>query len=167
MITFDSYDELRAWFAKATVEEVIALIVEMREADYSGDDTHEWELCELASLRHDQQLAEIPHPDCCEAQQKWPTVYMHLHFDGHKDRYVGEPYWSAAKVERVRDGYKAPEPWCCPYCGTRLPKFVKRTDELPQPMMDHDGYHCRTCGERPDVCACHPFHVAWRLEKRQ
>ena len=167
-MTFSTYDELRAWFAKATVAEVIACITEMRKAEYSGDETHEWELCELSTLRHAQQLAEIPHPDCCEAQQKWPTVYMYLPWDDKNDRYGREnPIWSAQTLERVSDCFNAPEAWCCPYCGTRLPKFVKRTDELPQPMMDHGPYHCETCGERPDVCSCHPHEVAWRLEKRQ
>jgi len=157
--------------ASELIQRIQALRDKEAKSKVGLSEEDEDELGELQCQRHDEQIREIPSPQCCEAMRQFPAVYMYLPWDEKNDQYGSEnPQWHLSLPEhlsRLTRGtlYRdAPEARHCPYCGKRLPKFVKRTDELPQPMMNHEAHYCRTCNERNNECVCHPHEVAWRLE---
>lgn len=155
--------------ASKLIQRIKALRDKEAKSKVGLSEADEDDLGELQGLRHDQQLAEIPYPQCCEAMRDFPAVYMHLPWNEDDDCYGSEnPEWRLVLPEHapVKERYSTnrPAPRYCPYCGKRLPKFVKRTDDLPQPMMKHGPHYCETCNERNNECTCHPHEVAWRLE---
>ena len=58
-----------------------------------------------------------------------------------------------------------PEPKFCPYCGTALPKLVRKKP-MPKNIcrVTDGGYYCSTCRERLDNCLCDPPASAFEPE---
>lgn len=153
--------------ASELIQRIQALRDKEAKSKVGLTEDEEDELGELQGQRHQQQLKEIPSPQCCESMREWPAVYMYLPWDEDHDRYgIENPEWRLVIPEHIplKDRYAdRPAPTYCPYCGKKLPKFVKRTDELPQPMMAHGPYYCETCGERNQDCTCHPHETIYEL----
>lgn len=146
---------------------LINRIAELRKREYDDDFTEEDEdlLGELQGERYLQQLAEIPAPTCCAAMMQFQCVYMHIPWDEENDKHGTEnPEWRTQKLERVHDPWEAPPAKFCPYCGKRLPLFVKRDPkDVPKPLMAHGPHYCETCGERNQECTCHPHETIYEL----
>lgn len=53
----------------------------------------------------------------------------------------------------------------CPFCGTKLPGFEKKT--RPPKMIckpASDGDYCETCYQRAGYCRCYPREAAFTLK---
>lgn len=58
-----------------------------------------------------------------------------------------------------------PEPTHCPFCGTPLPKMVRK-DPIPPHIcrVTDGGYYCDTCKQRLNACICDPPEAAFEPE---
>jgi hypothetical protein len=103
-------------------------------------------------------------PKCCERAQKEKAVYLRV-----KDGYYGNNINRDSPVEWVTSGW-ADELNCqqevpanfCPFCGTKVPRIVKRKDPPEKVITVSDGgYYCDTCKKRLNVCECECIEALW------
>ena len=129
------------------------------------------ELERLYSERRREQFAAVVRPTCCEAIQKYPVLSFVVHHDegdtskanGHWHIRVSEKFWYDFHVGDL-DAYMLgmPEPEYCPFCGTPVPKMVRKNPPPPHICKVTDGgYYCDTCTERLDGCICDPSAAAF------
>jgi hypothetical protein len=62
---------------------------------------------------------------------------------------------------------KAPDPKFCPFCGTPLPKLVKKKRPPKVQLVEDGGYYCSTCGERIRSCECPYPEQAYEPERKK
>lgn len=123
---------------------------------------------------HIKQMLSIPRPMCCEAAKTHPAITLSV--DDGNDSNTGTARWyitlndaivRAIFSERKDQWYNnIPEPKFCPYCGTPLPKMVRK-NPMPEGIcrITDGGYYCDTCGKRGDNCTCLPPSAAFEEEK--
>lgn len=138
-----------------------------KKNDRTDEEESEYEkICDV--LLKEQTLA-VPRPPCCKAAQEYPQLLFFAE-DGLEPT---KGHWSLAHIREVhaylpdlatRWGDAFPEPKFCSYCGTALPKMVRKPAErLPKPLcvVEDGGYYCSTCHERGGVCLCLPPAAAF------
>jgi hypothetical protein len=144
----------------------------------SLDDMTKDEWKEFVALEKEIREADMDafiFPTCCEEARKHPSVFVGVNvYDG--DSREAEAMWIVPPIpiNDVRthlmekygtDGLLRPSPKFCPYCGTPLPKLVRK-DPFPEEtcVVEDGGYYCSTCKERLNCCICFPSEHAWKIE---
>lgn len=143
-------------------------------AGLTGPEDVEYE--ELMSDRHAEVMDMIPLPTCCEAVRTHPAVVFTVDY-GDGDSHKSEGRWYIAKHQELMHQRSAadpqyyrqpvPEPKFCPYCGTALPKMVRK-NPIPKTVcqVTDGGYYCATCRERLNCCLCDPLSSAFEPEQK-
>lgn len=129
------------------------------------------ELEELLAQRRRGQFAAVVHPNCCAAIQKYPLLTFRVKYP-ESDSATASGKWAV----RVDEGFwydyytedlskyigEMPEPEYCPFCGTHVPKMVRKDPPPPHVCRVTDGgYYCDTCKQRLNECICDPPSAAF------
>lgn len=106
-------------------------------------------------------------PNCCEAVQKWKTIYIATDITTETlgtDNEVLQPFWYAGfNKDVLATRFNIPKVTFCHFCGTKLPEIVPSGITKQIGEDDGDGY-CAKCGERCMCCHCLPPQCAWKPE---
>jgi hypothetical protein len=133
----------------------------------------EREFDELWEKRRSEQFAAVPRPTCCEDIQRYPILFFSVNRgkdDTSKDSgrwqiRVSEGFWYDFHVGDL-DSYITgmPDPEYCPFCGTHVPKMVRKDPPPPNICRVTDGgYYCDTCKLRLNECICDPPAAAFEI----
>jgi hypothetical protein len=126
------------------------------------------EFGDLCEKRREEIMLMIPLPQCCEGAKKYPAVHFEVGGGDEDSHKVDGRWWVGLfkELEHVlarkdRDYYANadafPEPKFCPYCGTPLPRMVRKKPMPPNICRVQDGgYYCSTCRENLNGCLCDP-----------
>jgi hypothetical protein len=92
-------------------------------------------------------------PVCCRDSVLRKTIRLDVEDGGKPERAV----WRAATYDELGSWNHPIEARFCPFCGKSLPE-MQRMANPPSPLcvIEDGGYRCSTCGERLNVCECHP-----------
>lgn len=133
----------------------------------------EQEFEDLLRNRRQEQRDAIPRPTCCAEILKYPVITFSIKnsygcrdtnkAEGHWHFRVGESFWYDFGVGDLSEYITGvPDPKYCPFCGTPVPKMVRKNPPPPNICRVTDGgYHCDICHERLDACICDPPSAAF------
>jgi hypothetical protein len=122
----------------------------------------------------DTRINSIPIPKCCEEQRARPTIMAMIDFGDDDDTSLLEPKWFVARLKTFdtvryhedRNAIPSNEPRFCPYCGTQLPRLVRKKKPPKKLCRVVDGgFYCDNCKERLNECSCYPPEAAWEVEE--
>jgi hypothetical protein len=151
--------------------------LEERESAADGlSQAEKWELRDLRDSRQEEILGRIPVPPCCTEARRYPTIVFAVRYGEEIPSNQATGRWEAAVhpravSEKAKDAAwyeNYPEPKFCPFCGTRVPKMVRKD---PPPtnicLVQDGGYYCSTCKERLNDCVCDPLSSAFEPEHEE
>lgn len=126
-------------------------------ADMDEEDLTEAQYRELQDLNEAwerEQLEARFNPACCDAMRRTRAIVYDV------DIYHDEPSSWRLRLAPAHslNTAKVPSPTFCPFCGSRVPHVVSKS-EPPTPLMvcTDGGYYCDTCEKRLIACLCwHP-----------
>ncbi len=156
---------------------------EKRDGEGKFSEKDDRELSNLEVEWKAMQLASFAMPTCCVSARRYPAAVYYVRTLEVEDTSTAEGKWHASlhkeisqtirDLEDYRSGRtyawfdEMPEPLCCTWCTTPLPKMRRKANPPPDVRKITDGgYYCDTCQERLSECECLPIEAAFEQVPR-